>query len=428
MKKTPKISIIGLGYVGLPLAIQLAKHFSIVGFDTNGQRVRELQSGHDRTNECDKIMLSSENLIICDNQSMLKDSDIYIITVPTPIKKDKSPDLSPLINASDIVGRVLKKRLRVQNKKSPIVIFESTVYPGATQEICGKEIEKFSGMKMEKDFFLGYSPERINPGDKVHTVEKITKVIASENTKVTKILEEIYSKLTSGNIFVAKNIKVAEASKVIENSQRDINIAFINEITQITDKLGISIFDVLEASKTKWNFLPFYPGLVGGHCIGVDPFYLAEKAKDLGIKPQVILSGRKTNDKMSEFIFNKINPKIKKKSNILILGLSFKENVPDTRNSKVYDLINFFNKKKHNIYVFDPLVNNEDNRDFKIKSFQELKEDFFDVVILAVSHDQFKKIALNKFKKLLKKGGLIADLKGLWRENRCGDYENYWCM
>ena len=421
--KINKIAIIGLGYVGLPLAVSLSKSFKIYGFDINKDRIKDLKTGFDSTKETTQVDLKralSNNFKITSDKNELSACNIFIVTVPTPVTKKNKPDFKPLKESCKMIGTIMKK--------NSIIVFESTVYPGATQEICGKEIEKFSGMKMEKDFFLGYSPERINPGDKVHTVEKITKVIASENTKVTKILEEIYSKLTSGNIFVAKNIKVAEASKVIENSQRDINIAFINEITQITDKLGISIFDVLEASKTKWNFLPFYPGLVGGHCIGVDPFYLAEKAKDLGIKPQVILSGRKTNDKMSEFIFKKINPKIKKKSNILILGLSFKENVPDTRNSKVYDLINFFNKKKHNIYVFDPLVNNEDNRDFKIKSFQELKEDFFDVVILAVSHDQFKKIALNKFKKLLKKGGLIADLKGLWRENRCGDYENYWCM
>tara|TARA_B100001057_G_C22718887_1_gene898892 strand:- start:200 stop:1216 length:1017 start_codon:yes stop_codon:yes gene_type:complete len=338
--------------------------------------------------------------------------------VPTPVNKNKKPDFGPLLHACKTIGLNLKS--------GSIIIFESTVYPGVTEDICGKELQKNSGLTRGKDFFLGYSPERINPGDKVHTVEKISKVIAAENLKVTKVLEEIYSKLTKGCVFKAKNIKVAEASKVIENAQRDINIAFINEVAKICQKLKISIYDVLDASSTKWNFLPFYPGLVGGHCIGVDPFYLADVAKKIGIKPQVILSGRKINDDMSKFIFKEIDSKIKKVSNILVLGLTFKANVPDIRNSKVIDLVRHFSKKKHNVIVCDPLINERKVEEIYMTSFCDLKKSSFDLVILAVPHTFFLTEKKLKIEELINNSGLVADLTGSWRNNK--NLKNYWCL
>ena len=419
--KINKIAIIGLGYVGLPLAVSLSKSFKVLGLDINKKRIKELKSGNDSTNEVSSINLKksmNKNLDITSEESGLSECNIYIVTVPTPVTKSNEPDFSYLRNACKMIGSKMKK--------NAIIIFESTVYPGATQDICGKEIEKESGMVMEKDFFLGYSPERINPGDKVHTVEKITKVIASENLEVTKVMKKIYSKLTSGNIFIAKNIKVAEASKVIENSQRDINIAFINEITKIAQRLKISIFDVLEASETKWNFLPFYPGLVGGHCIGVDPFYLASKAKELGVKPEVILSGRKTNEYMSKFIFSEINTRIKEKSNILIFGLTFKEDVPDTRNSKVFDLIKHFEGARHKVDVCDYLVDPDQSKRINLIDYKKLKSHKYDTLILAVLHRDYKKFKIKDLKNLLRKNGLIADLKGFWRKDIV--YDNYWTL
>ena len=419
--KINKIAIIGLGYVGLPLAVSLCKSFKVLGLDINKKRIRELRAGKDSTNEVSSVNLKmsmNRNLEITSEQDDLSNCNVYIVTVPTPVTKSNKPDFSYLLNSCKMIGSTMKKH--------SIIIFESTVFPGATQDICGREIEKASGMIMERDFFLGYSPERINPGDKVHTVDKITKVIASENPEVTKVMKKIYSKLTSGNIFIAKNIKVAEASKVIENSQRDINIAFINEITKISQKLDISIFDVLEASETKWNFLPFYPGLVGGHCIGVDPFYLASKAKELGIKPQVILSGRKTNDNMSKFIFSEINTRIKKTSNILILGLTFKEDVPDIRNSKVFDLIKYFKRAKHKVDVCDYLVDPEQAQTVNLIEYKKITNHKYDAIILAVPHRDYKKIKIKNLKNLLKKNGLIADLKGFWRKDKI--YNNYWSL
>ncbi len=414
MKKTPKISIIGLGYVGLPLAIQLAKHFSIVGFDTNGQRVRELQSGHDRTNECDKIMLSSENLIICDNQSMLKDSDIYIITVPTPVNDDNSPDLTALLSATNCVASVLKK--------NNIVVYESTVYPGITENVCGATLEKLTKMKSGKDFFLGYAPERINPGDKKHTLNQITKIVSGQTPKITNYLKYIYGLITTAGVFAAKSIQVAEAAKVIENSQRDINIAFMNEISVIFNKLGLNTHDVLEAAKTKWNFLPFEPGLVGGHCIGVDPFYLAHAARQANYIPEIILAGRRINDKLSEFIGNQILQKLPKNasSKILVLGLSFKENVPDIRNSKVVNLIFLLEKVGHHVSVHDPIAKKDDALNtYGIELLNNLKiNKRFDCVIGAVAHKRYQKFKAEEILSLINPNGLLVDLKGMWRNKK----------
>ena len=418
--KIKEIAIVGLGYVGLPLAISLSKKYKVFGFDINKKRIKELKRNFDETNEISKELLKKsfkKGFSVSCEKDRLKQSNIYIITVPTPVNKKNKPELKPLLDACKTVGKNIKK--------GDIVVFESTVYPGLTQEICGNELQKHSGLYLEKDFFLGYSPERINPGDKIHTVDKIAKVISSENENVKKILREIYSNVTNGKVFTAKNIMVAEASKVIENAQRDINIAFINEVAKICQKLNISVYDVLDASKTKWNFLPFYPGLVGGHCIGVDPFYLADVAKKHKVKPSVVLSGRKTNDEMSKFIYSQINKKIKKSSKILILGLTFKENVPDLRNSKVFDLIKYF-KKSHEVYVCDPLVGNVPEKKIKLICYEDLKKHKFDVIILAVAHKLFIEFEINKLITFLKKDGMIADLIGIWRDKK--EIKNYWSL
>ena len=418
--KIKEIAIVGLGYVGLPLAISLSKKYKVFGFDINKKRIKELKRNFDETNEISKEQLKKsfkKGFSVSCEKDRLKQSNIYIITVPTPVNKKNKPELKPLLDACKTVGKNIKK--------GDIVVFESTVYPGLTQEICGNELQKHSGLNLEKDFFLGYSPERINPGDKIHTVDKIAKVISSENENVKKILREIYSNVTNGKVFIAKNIMVAEASKVIENAQRDINIAFINEVAKICQKLNISVYDVLDASKTKWNFLPFYPGLVGGHCIGVDPFYLADVAKKHKVKPSVVLSGRKTNDEMSKFIYSQINKKIEKSSKILILGLTFKENVPDLRNSKVFDLIKYF-KKSHEVYACDPLVGNISEKKIKLICYENLKKHKFDVIILAVAHKLFIEFEINKLITFLKKDGMIADLTGIWRDKK--EIKNYWSL
>ncbi|MBK93394.1 MAG: hypothetical protein CMP33_03925 [Rickettsiales bacterium] len=421
MHKKVKIGVIGLGYVGFPLAIKLSVNFNVVGFDVNSKRVKELKNGLDTTDEVDskEILKRFKNkLCISGDSKILKDVNIFIVTVPTPVKKNNSPDLEPLRKACVTVSRYLKKE--------DIVAFESTVYPGLTEEFCGKIIEKESKLMMNKDFFLGYSPERINPGDKIHAVDKITKVVSSNNKKSLKILKDIYSKLTSGQIFIAKNIKVAEAAKVIENSQRDINIAFVNEIAKISQKLNISVYDVLEASNTKWNFLPFYPGLVGGHCIGVDPYYISFKAKKLGINPEVILSGRRTNDRMSNFIAKEIITRLKNRSNILILGLTFKENVPDTRNSKIFDLVRHFTDHGHSVSVCDPTLNNI-KTDFNFYNrLEDVKKTPFDALVLAVNHKSFKNIYPKEISKYLNKNALIADILGIWRKRK--HTFNYWSL
>ena len=340
--KEKKIAILGLGYVGLPLALQLSLSYNVVGYDINDIRIKELRKGIDKTLEVSESLLKKQqknNLSFTTQSKEISDCNFYIATVPTPIDERKKPDFSALKNVCKTIGKLLKS--------GDTVIFESTVYPGATEEICGPILEKFSNnLKVGKDFFLGYSPERVNPGDKVHTIDKINKVVSGQTHKVEKDLLEIYSNLTSGEVYLAKNIKVAEASKVIENAQRDINIAFINEVAKICTKINISSYDVLEASLTKWNFLNFEPGLVGGHCIGVDPYYLAEKAQNLKVRPEVILSGRNTNDNMVSFIGREIIKKLPSSSSCLFLGITFKENVPDLRNSKSLELMNYLEKKK----------------------------------------------------------------------------------
>ena len=415
-----KIAVLGLGYVGLPLALELSFSLSIKGFDINNNRINQLRKGIDSTLEVDQVKLLSQQkkkkLFFTQSKNDLKDCNIFIATVPTPIDSKKKPDFSALLSVCKIIGPLLKRK--------DIVVFESTVFPGATEEICGPELEKHSKkLKCGQDFFLGYSPERVNPGDKVHTIDKIIKVVSCQNRAVEKDLIKIYSKLTKGKVFLAKNIKVAEASKVIENAQRDINIAFINEVSKICNKINISTYDVLEASLTKWNFLNFEPGLVGGHCIGVDPYYLAEKAKNLKVEPQVILSGRQTNDDMVKFIGKQINKKTKKKANILFLGLTFKEDVPDLRNSKSLDLISYLKKQKHEIMFYDPFI--QKFKGFKNFTLPETKKPIFDSIVLSVPHSQILKELKKKILPLLKPEGMFFDIKGKFRRH---SLKNYWSL
>jgi len=420
--KKDKIAIIGLGYVGLPLARLFATKYSIVGFDINTDRITELMSGIDSTLEVDNEALKSvllndvsdSNGLFCTNQlDKIKDCNYYIITVPTPIDKNNRPILTPLIKASETVGAVLKK--------GDIVAYESTVYPGATEEDCIPVLEKVSGLKFNKDFYAGYSPERINPGDKEHTVEKILKVTSGSTTEVGEKVNNLYKSVITAGTHLAPTIKVAEASKVIENSQRDINIAFVNELAKIFNLLDINTHDVLEAAGTKWNFLPFKPGLVGGHCIGVDPYYLAQKAQENGYNPEIILAGRRLNDGMGDYVASEIvKCMIKKKitvngSKVLILGITFKENCPDVRNTKSVDLVNALKDYGTNITIHDPWADEEEvNSEYGLKSSKSIPNEKFDVVVLTVSHNKFNEL---DFLSLKNENAIIYDVKNFLADN-----------
>lgn len=409
MSKNTKISVVGLGYVGLPLAVALARHFPTIGFDISGQRVEELHAGMDRTGEVEQSVLRASTLKCSTDPNAMAGTDVFIVTVPTPVTEANEPDLRPVLGACRTLGPILRK--------GAVVVFESTVYPGVTEDICGPELEKYSGLTCGTDFFLGYSPERINPGDREHTVDRITKVIAGQTPAVTDLLERLYGSVTSGGVFRAASIRVAEASKVIENAQRDINIAFINEITMIFQKLGISIHDVLDASATKWNFLKFQPGLVGGHCIGVDPFYLAQCAQDNGHHPEIILAGRRINDGMGAFIAGRVSEQLAAKSRILVLGLTFKENVPDLRNSKVVDVIQSLREAGHGVDVHDPHADPaEALHEYDLQLMPSLDDaQDYDCVIGAVPHSAYAAFTSENFETLVKEGGLVADVKGVWR-------------
>ena len=419
--KKDKIAIIGLGYVGLPLARLFATKYSVVGFDINTERISELISGVDSTLEVDNKTLQSvligensdSNGLFCtDKLAKIKDCNYYIITVPTPVDKNKKPILTPLIKASETVGAVLKK--------GDVVIYESTVYPGATEEDCVPILEKVSGLKFNKDFYAGYSPERINPGDKEHTVEKILKVTSGSIPKIGKKVNELYKSVITAGTHLAPTIKVAEASKVIENSQRDINIAFVNELSKIFNLMDINTQDVLDAAGTKWNFLAFKPGLVGGHCIGVDPYYLAQKAQENGYHPEIILAGRRLNDGMGNYVASEIvkcmiknNIKING-SNILVLGITFKENCPDVRNTKVVDLINALKDYGTNITIHDPWADQDEvMHEYGLESLKSLPDEKFDAVVLTVSHNKFKEL---DFLSLKKDNAIIYDVKNFLEE------------
>lgn len=412
--KEYKISIVGLGYVGLPLAILFSKKHKVLGYDINKERINQLKKFNDITLEVSKKALSDsvgDNLVLTHEKNDLCDSNIYIITVPTPVDINKKPNLKFLFEATRTVGLNLNK--------GDIVIYESTVYPGCTEQECVPILEKISKLKFNKDFYCGYSPERVNPGDKVHTIDKIIKVVAGSNNLVTKRIAELYSSIIPAGVYIAQSIKVAEAAKVIENSQRDINIAFVNELAKIFDLMNIDTNDVLDAASTKWNFLNFRPGLVGGHCIGVDPYYLASKAEDLGYKPEVILSGRKVNDGIGAYISDTIiknyNQEVKT-TNVLILGATFKENCPDYRNSKVLDIYKSLSNRVTRIDIYDPWINTADfKRDFDINILEKINSKY-DIIILAVAHKIFKKINLNSLKKT--NSSLIYDVKGFFDKDK----------
>ena len=407
MKKY-KICIIGLGYVGLPLANSLSRSHDVIGYDLNNNRIEELLNAYDRTGELNSEDLRDTNLELTSDPENLKSSDIYIITVPTPINNDKIPDLSSVFEASKIVGSKISK--------GSIVVYESTVYPGVTEEECGPILESVSGLECGKDFWLGYSPERINPGDSVHSLSEITKVVSGQNKEVTEILSVIYGSVNNGKIFKASSIKVAEAAKVIENAQRDINIAFVNEISMIFNKLGLSTLDILETANTKWNFLNFKPGLVGGHCIGVDPFYLAYKAQKEGVNPEIILAGRKINDNMGKFIAQKILNELKRDDNVMILGFTFKENVPDIRNTKVIDIYNYLSDSGIKVDINDPRADKLEVQEVYDISLVPLgKENKYKAIIVAVNHEEYNSLDSNFFANHLEKEGLIFDLKGVFR-------------
>ena len=404
------ISIFGLGYVGLPLAIKLSNYFNVLGFDKNKQRIKELKNFLDKNSEVSSKELKKTKLKYSTNIKDLKNSNIFIVTVPTPVTKSNQPDLKPLLESCKDIGKIISK--------GSTVVFESTVYPGVTEEICGPQIKKYSHLIPGKDFYLGYSPERMNPGDKNHSIDKIIKVISGDCNKTKLKLKKIYGKINSGKIFIAKNIKTAEAAKVIENTQRDINVAFINEITKLFKKINISIFDVLKTAETKWNFLNFQPGFVGGHCIGVDPYYLSYLAKKKKTESNLILSGRKVNNNFPIFLAQYINQCITKKNKILVLGLTFKENVSDLRNTKVVDLIKSLKKKGHKVFVNDECADKNDVKKMNLNLTSLFKKDKYDTIILAVAHDNYKKLNYSFFKKKLNKNGKIFDIKAIWKNKK----------
>lgn len=414
-----KICIIGLGYVGLPLARLFATKFAVVGFDINEKRIQELKQGIDNTLEVTSELLKSvlkedlnldENGLYFSNQlDEIKDCNIFIVTVPTPVDKHNKPDLTPLYKASETIGKILKP--------NDIVIYESTVYPGVTEEECVPVLEKTSGLTFNKDFYAGYSPERINPGDKNHTVDKILKVTAGSTPEIGQIVDDLYKSVITAGTHLAPTIKVAEAAKVIENSQRDINIAFVNELSKIFNTLGINTHDVLAAASTKWNFLPFKPGLVGGHCIGVDPYYLAQKAQESGYHPEIILAGRRMNDGMGEYVASQVVKLMIKKgisvlnASLLMLGFTFKENCPDVRNTKIIDVVKALESYGIKVTIFDPWADQKEvEHEYGIQTLKELPTTTFDAIVLGVSHEEFFEI---DFSKLAKEKSVIYDVKGV---------------
>ena len=411
-----KICIIGLGYVGLPLAHAFSKKYKVVGFDINKPRIDELSSGFDRTLELTKEEVNESiknGMIYTTSSDDIKDCNIYIVTVPTPIDSSNRPDLTPLIKSSQTIGKVLKK--------DDIVIYESTVYPGVTEEVCVPELEKVSGMIFNKDFFCGYSPERINPGDKEHTVTKILKITSGSNPAIAIVVDDLYKSIITAGTYKASSIKVAEAAKVIENTQRDVNIALINELALIFDTMNIDTNDVIEAAATKWNFIKLKPGLVGGHCIGVDPYYLTYKAEELGYKPNLILGARQINNGMGKYIAEKTIKlmikagKIIKNSNILVMGLTFKENCPDIRNTKVVDIISELKDYGANIDIYEPWIDEKDkgyyDYNFVENPFQNSKK--YDSILVAVGHDKFKSLTQNEYDNIINGEKIIIDVKGI---------------
>jgi len=419
--KNEKIAVIGLGYVGLPLAVLLDTKFDVIGYDINTERINELKRGFDRTGEVDSDRLKSCSVEFTNEPSKISKAKVIIVTVPTPIDEHKIPDLKPVKAATRMVGRYMKK--------DSIVVYESTVYPGVTEEECVPILEKESGFKWKEDFHVGYSPERVNPGDKEHTIDKIVKVVAGDTPEITDFLAKLYGSVITAGVHKAPNIKTAEAAKVIENTQRDLNIALMNELSIIFNKMGIDTKAVLEAAGTKWNFLRFEPGLVGGHCIGVDPYYLTFKAQEIGYHPEVILAGRRINDYMGKFAAeNTVKKLIKagkavKGSKVLILGITFKENISDIRNSKVVDIYNELKEYGIEVYVYDPYAYPEEvKEEYGIELVNDIsKYKPYDAVVVAVKHKQFiEKFTLEKYKELMENGDypVLIDIKGIYNKDK----------
>ena len=412
LPSTTKVVVMGLGYVGLPLAMAFTQKFKVLGFDISTQRVNDLEQGNDATNEFSASELQLSDIRFSSNSKDIFDADFYIISVPTPVNEDLVPDMSMLISASKLVGQNLTE--------GNFVIYESTVYPGATEEVCLPVLEQYSGLQFNKDFFLGYSPERINPSDKIHKLDNIIKVVSGSNVYASQIVDALYSSVISAGTYLVNSIKVAEAAKVIENTQRDLNIALINEFAQIFSKLGLDTEEVLKAAETKWNFMSFRPGLVGGHCIGVDPYYLTYKSQQVGYDPKLILSGRTINDGMASFISDTFLSELKKISNplnqtkVLILGYSFKENCNDIRNTKVHDLALDLKTKVQKVDVYDPVIDALEAsqiNDIDFISSPEYK--YYDGIVLAVAHNDFKDLGVDRIRSFCKEGGIIYDLKNL---------------
>ncbi|MDB5688675.1 MAG: nucleotide sugar dehydrogenase [Sphingomonas bacterium] len=420
----PHVVVIGLGYVGLPLAVALAEHFKTTGFDIDRRRIDELRNGIDRTREIDLDRMQASELLLTSRAEDATGADIYIVTVPTPVDANNKPDLGPLLRGTRTVGGLIRPG------RDTLVVFESTVYPGVTEEVCGVELERVSGLKRGTDFFLGYSPERINPGDREHTIDRIVKVVAGENDAVSERLADLYGTITSAGAFRAASIKAAEAAKVIENAQRDINIAFMNEITQIFAGLGLSIWDVLDAASTKWNFLRFQPGLVGGHCIGVDPYYLSHRAQELGHDPQVILSGRSINDTMGVWVADQLHIRRGGRAGkALVLGLTFKEDVPDLRNSKVVDVVRRLEALGHDVKIHDPLAENDEaRREYGLELTANALEAQYDLVLAAVPHRLYRDLGSEQIAGMVSEGGLLADLKGIWRDRAFAGSFDRWTL
>ena len=427
------IGIIGLGYVGLPLAVAFSKKIKdpkleqiqqrkVIGFDLNKERVKDLKNNIDKTGEISsRELIESKNLIITCEEHKLFEADILIVTVPTPINISKQPDLNPLKKACETVRKIFLERAKDKNKDKPFVIFESTVYPGATEDFCLRIIEEKGYLKINKDFYCGYSPERINPGDKKHKLKDIRKVTSGSNEKSANFVDSLYKTIITAGTFKAKSIKIAEAAKVIENTQRDLNIALINELSLIFERMNIDTLDVLEAARTKWNFLDFRPGLVGGHCIGVDPYYLTYKAEQLGYHPEVVLAGRRINDHMSDRIVEKMilemakKGQTLKKANVLIMGFTFKENCPDIRNTKVIDVYNKFINYGISVKITDPMADAKlAQQIYKVNIIKEIDHnEKFDAILLAVAHEKFKSMKIYKWKELCENNCVLFDIKGI---------------
>ena len=409
------IAVVGLGYVGLPLAVEFGKKRNVIGFDINQSRINELQSGHDSTLEVeDELLVEAKGLSFTTNVADLAAANVYIVTVPTPITEHKTPDLTPLVKASETIGGTLKK--------GDVVVYESTVYPGATEEVCVAVLERVSCLKFNEDFFVGYSPERINPGDKEHRVTNIKKVTSGSTPEIAELIDNLYNEIITAGTYKANTIKVAEAAKVIENTQRDLNIALINELAVIFNRMGIDTEAVLEAAGTKWNFLPFRPGLVGGHCIGVDPYYLTHKAQAIGYHPEIILAGRRLNDSMGEYVVSQLVKGMLKKrihvegARVLVMGLTFKENCPDLRNTRVIDIVQELQEYNTKVDVYDPWVSAEEaSFEYGITPIREPESGVYDAIIISVGHRQFKAMGMARIRSLGKEDGhLVYDLKYLF--------------